>query len=45
MYNVVHTGPNNQFGGAHEGLDSVEYHVGICEWLLSITQISNYQGN
>ncbi len=31
MYNVVHTGPNNQFGGDHEGLDSVEYHVGICD--------------
>ena len=31
MYNVVHTGPNNQFGGAHEGLDSAEYHVGICD--------------
>ena len=31
MYNVIHTGPNNQFGGAHDGLDSAEYHVGISD--------------
>ena len=30
-YNVVHTGPNNQFGGDHHGLDNVEYHVEICD--------------
>ena len=29
MYNVVQTGPNNQFGGDHEGFDSAAYHVGI----------------
>ena len=29
IYNVVHTGPNNQFGGDQEGFDSAEYHVGI----------------
>ena len=29
-YNVVHIGPNNQFGGDHHGLDNVEYHDEIC---------------
>ena len=29
IYNVVHTGPNNQFGGDHVGFDSAAYHVGI----------------
>ncbi|MFZ3166023.1 MAG: hypothetical protein WA130_00295 [Candidatus Methanoperedens sp.] len=27
---MVHTGKNNQFGGAKEGLASVAYHVGIA---------------
>jgi hypothetical protein len=26
---VVHTGPNNQFGGDHAGFESAAYHVGI----------------
>ena len=28
-YNVVQIGPNNQFGGAHDGLESEAYHVEI----------------
>lgn len=30
MYNVIHTGENNQFGGVKEGLLSDAYHVGIA---------------
>jgi len=35
MYNMVHTGPNNQFGGDHEGLDNAEYHVGISDMVTN----------
>ena len=31
IYNMVQTGPNNQFGGAHDGLASATYQVEICE--------------
>lgn len=33
-YNVVQTGPNNQFGGAHEGLEREAYHVEISEIVI-----------
>ena len=32
---MVHTGPNNQFGGDHEGLDNAEYHVGISDMVTN----------
>jgi hypothetical protein len=34
IYNVVHTGPNNQFGGAHDGLESETYQVEISEIVI-----------
>ena len=29
MYSAVQTGPKSQFGGFHDGLASVAYHVGM----------------
>ncbi len=34
-YNVVQIGPNNQFGGAHDGLLSEAYHVEISEIVIT----------
>jgi hypothetical protein len=39
MYNIVHTGPNNQFGGLNEGLTNPEYQV-VIEGVVKIDPIN-----